>query len=414
MATQAELDAEAAARTAGDAAGGVPTDGSVTNAKVAAGAAIAESKLALASDAAANVASRRTLGNTALQAMPGNTALHALSSAAPIALGTAEAGAGAAASREDHVHPTTGLVKTSGTQTVTGPSTLLASAIAVIPLVAKGMAGQTADLQQWQNSAGTVLSKVGSTGGAFFQRSDSGVPLIVKRDSGASGSVLQEWQNQVGTPLVSMGFDGTRIGSSVGGSSVLSTNAVDFGPSYVPIVAKGAAGQSADLQQWQNSAGTVLARVNASGNVGIGTTTPQQKLVVSGGANGFEFTPGATGATSAVDVFDRVASSFGSLTVRSSLAFISHQAPANIALLVRGAPSQTADLQQWQSAAAVVYKRINKDGFDIIKKTAAPADADLAASELAYWLDDTVGATKAMFKAKDSAGTVRIGSLLLT
>ena len=47
-------------------------DLAVTNAKVAAGAAIAESKLALASDAAAGTASRRTLGTGAAQAAPGN------------------------------------------------------------------------------------------------------------------------------------------------------------------------------------------------------------------------------------------------------------------------------------------------------------------------------------------------------
>lgn len=49
-----------------------PTDSSVTDAKVAAGAAIAESKLSLASDAAAGTASRRTLGTGALQACAGN------------------------------------------------------------------------------------------------------------------------------------------------------------------------------------------------------------------------------------------------------------------------------------------------------------------------------------------------------
>lgn len=47
------------------------TDGVITDAKVAGGAAIAESKLALASDAAAATASRRTLGNGATQAAPG-------------------------------------------------------------------------------------------------------------------------------------------------------------------------------------------------------------------------------------------------------------------------------------------------------------------------------------------------------
>ncbi len=54
----------------------VPTDGSVTDAKVSATAAIAESKLALASDAAATVASRRTLGTGATQAAPGNATVN--------------------------------------------------------------------------------------------------------------------------------------------------------------------------------------------------------------------------------------------------------------------------------------------------------------------------------------------------
>lgn len=49
-----------------------PTDGSVTNAKVASSAAIAESKLSLASDAVAGTASRRTLGTGATQAAAGN------------------------------------------------------------------------------------------------------------------------------------------------------------------------------------------------------------------------------------------------------------------------------------------------------------------------------------------------------
>ncbi len=49
-----------------------PTDASVTNAKVAATAAIAESKLALAADASAGTPSRRTLGTGALQGTAGN------------------------------------------------------------------------------------------------------------------------------------------------------------------------------------------------------------------------------------------------------------------------------------------------------------------------------------------------------
>lgn len=55
-----------------------PSTGSVVDASVAAGAAIAESKLALASDAAAGTASRRTLGTTATSAMAGNRSLDSI------------------------------------------------------------------------------------------------------------------------------------------------------------------------------------------------------------------------------------------------------------------------------------------------------------------------------------------------
>lgn len=66
-----------------------PTDGSVTDAKVASNAAIAESKLALASDAAAGTASRRSLGTGTTQAAAGNhahgpTAARAITYAATI------------------------------------------------------------------------------------------------------------------------------------------------------------------------------------------------------------------------------------------------------------------------------------------------------------------------------------------
>ena len=52
-----------------------PTVGSVVDASVSGTAAIAESKLALASDAVATTASRRTIGTGALQAMAGSTRL---------------------------------------------------------------------------------------------------------------------------------------------------------------------------------------------------------------------------------------------------------------------------------------------------------------------------------------------------
>jgi hypothetical protein len=38
----------------------------------------------------------------------------------------------------------------------------------------------------------------------------------------------------------------------------------------IPIVAKGAAGQTANLQEWQNDTGKPLAFIDKNGNLGIG------------------------------------------------------------------------------------------------------------------------------------------------
>ena len=72
MATRPARRPSAPAPDAPTGTGTIPADSSVTDAKVAAGAAIAESKLALASDAAAGTASRRTLGTTSTSACAGN------------------------------------------------------------------------------------------------------------------------------------------------------------------------------------------------------------------------------------------------------------------------------------------------------------------------------------------------------
>lgn len=50
----------------------------------------------------------------------------------------------------------------------------------------------------------------------------------------------------------------------------------------------------------------------------------------------------------------------------------------------------------------------------LLGKKTAPADGDIANSQVAFWLDDTPGATKLKIKAKDSGGTVRTSEVALT
>lgn len=78
---------------------------------------------------------------------------------------------------------------------------------------------------------------------------------------------------------------------------------------------------------------------------------------------------------------------------------------------IRAHPSQVGALQEWQDATGVSYTKISKLGFFMTKKTAAPADADLANSEVALWWDATPGAGGVRYRGKDRTGAIVSGSL---
>ncbi len=130
------------------------------------------------------------------------------------------------------------------------------------PLVAKGAASQTANLQEWQNSSGTALSVVDPTG-----KIGSGTTAPTAQVHGVSNGI------------------GVKGESSSGGTGI-------------PMVARGAASQSANLQEWQNSSGTALSAVDKLGNLGVGTGVPAELLHVFGASGnlGMRFENGGNAA----------------------------------------------------------------------------------------------------------------------
>lgn len=80
----------------------------------------------------------------------------------------------------------------------------------------------------------------------------------------------------------------------------------------------------------------------------------------------------------------------------------------------RPGASQTAAQTVWRNSSDADVSWFSKDGVFFTKRNTAPADGDLAANELAFWLDPTNGSAKAMFKAKQADGTVKTGSVNLT
>ena len=238
---------------------------------------------------------------------------------------------------------------------VNGRAEIQPNAATIVPLVAKGAASQTADLQQWQNSAGTVLAFISSAGN--FE-----APII-----GAGAAPLA---NLGGTLRVRNG-----------------------GAAAVGITVRGAASQTANLQEWQDSSGTVLARVAANGTVrqdiasavndtrintvlqyvgadatlgatifelGVNpsaTAASRYGYIQTGDANNwrnFVFYPGATTSSNG-----RVGISE---TAPGAKLHVSTAAAASIGVIVKGAASQTANLQEWQDSAGTVTARINQFG----------------------------------------------------
>ena len=134
----------------------------------------------------------------------------------------------------------------NGVSTPPAQLTTFASSASTIGLIVRGYASQTANLQEWQNSAGGVVATM-NIYGTFV-----------------AGGNLQT------NNLFSVGS------AARGTEKVFVLNDI---ASNVGLIVKGAASQTADLQQWQNSAGTVLASINASGDLTVqnftvnGTTT---------------------------------------------------------------------------------------------------------------------------------------------
>lgn len=143
--------------------------------------------------------------------------------------------------------------------------------------VFQGNASQTADLTQWQNSSGTVLSSIGPAGTLFLRPGSDAVP------SGANTSIGVDVSNNViirSSGRVALATTVLQLSGSIqwfGGSGTLDayngaattltlTNSQSGGSASFKGIVKAGAGQGAvNLTEWQNSSATVLASVRADG-----------------------------------------------------------------------------------------------------------------------------------------------------
>jgi hypothetical protein len=224
--------------------------------------------------------------------------------------------------RNDGNIETTAGVNASGNYTNSfGGGSLSNTILAVRPgasnigLVVRGVASQTADLQQWQESGGQIRAYV-MAGGFFRVRtsdtssasivvgpaSTSQVPLIVEGLASQSGD-LQQWRNSSGTILARVASGGTigtsAITSATGSAFRITLSDASWSTRIDSVAAgtgvllvQGATSQTANLTEWRDSSAAIMASITPNGSatilrnftVGAATVDTTARTVLSGGA----------------------------------------------------------------------------------------------------------------------------------
>jgi hypothetical protein len=329
-----------------------------------------------------------------------------------------------------------GLTLTSATASTASSSS--------IPLIVSGVASQSANLQEWRNSSGTVLLSISPTGVLnasgttnigpvltfanpgvgqdtrfnFTKTSDTAWLSVFERASDSTYYEFGMGDNPTGGDYFQWKFDnyeGPALGwmpLQIGVMTTRFTSAVSNWGSYsIPVntpftTLNASATSSTDFQvnkysptnnvaqtlNKDSGTGTGIATLNAQSFTGSsrlgywilidagGTTftwgtgytanTPTATGVTITGAaqtlnNGVTITLSLTGHVSgdrwSFLCFPRPTVGIGGSPLLTSMETV-YPAAAVVGVTVRGAASQTADLQQWQNSAGTVLAEINASG----------------------------------------------------
>ena len=157
----------------------------------------------------------------------------------------------------------------------TGAQTIGTGALGTIGLQVNAFTGQTADLAQFRDTSSNAVTKVNSAGLLSTTRNFT----IAETNAGENAMIIQGAASHTASFLLmrnSAGQITANFTAPVNNVNRLNLGGTDLSATFgitvhaaggVGQVIRGAASQSANLQEWQNSAGTLLARVVNDGGI---------------------------------------------------------------------------------------------------------------------------------------------------
>lgn len=272
--------------------------------------------------------------------------------------------------------------------TISGPTAT------TVPLVVQTTDNnQTNATTEWRLSNGTVVASIGAYGAAVFN--EFGVASGSFRVESASSEYMLFLDANLNTVLIN---GNTDLGATLGVTS--------YAAGDVTVVVKAHASQTANLQEWHNSSGSVLASVGPSGNAVFN----EVGMSVDFRVESLNFTNMLRVAGASDGVFVNSAADLG-----STFGVVSSTA-ADVATIIKGASSQTGDLQQWRDSSNTILLSVQAgghlsfdDGVNVVLDTTTGTKFGTSSSQkLSLWnatpiVQPTTAISAATFAANTSA-----------
>ena len=246
-----------------------------------------------------------------------------------------------------------------------GPNIFQSGAIGNVALIARAATGQTANIQEWRDGSNSNVMRLTNTGSLILNTGQGISTQYLTGVSQGAGAYIETSSTHL--------YAQTRAATNIG------------------LIVKGAASQSANLFEAQDSTGTVLANITSAGKfantssgqntlfvtsttdndniaylrglskgVRFGSTTTFAKIQAVDGTNGTtSFQPMVLGGSTV----NLETGGVIRMTVDASgNTLISGFTAATVGAIIKGAASQTGDLTQWQSSAGSVLAKVDSAG----------------------------------------------------